>query len=72
MRAPALAIAAFVTSRGAASSAEILEHFLIDQSTLRRRRAELRRLGIAFVENGSGSYYALAELVRATQQLPSN
>jgi hypothetical protein len=40
--------------------------------TLRRRREELSRLGIAFVENGSGSYYALADLVTATQQLPSN
>jgi hypothetical protein len=31
-----------------------------------------RRLGIAFVENGSGSYYAPAELVRAIEQLPGN
>jgi hypothetical protein len=44
----------------------------VTKLTLRRRREELSRLGIAFVENGSGSYYALAELVTATQQLPSN
>jgi hypothetical protein len=73
MRAPALAIASYVRGRdGCASSAEILERFGVGQSTLRRRRPELRRLGIAFVENGSGSFYALAELVRGTQQLPSN
>jgi transposase-like protein len=72
MRAPAIAIASFVAARGGASSHEILERFLMDTTTLRRRRRELRRLGIAFVENGSGSYYAPSELVRAIEQLPGN
>jgi hypothetical protein len=66
---PALAIASYVRSRdGAASSAEILERFWISQSTLRRRRPELARLGIVFVENGNRSTYATREL---TEQLPS-
>jgi hypothetical protein len=72
VRAPAIAIASFVVGRGGASSHEILEHFFMDTKTLRRRRPELRRLGIAFVENGSGSYYAPAELIRALKQLPGN
>ena len=60
---PALAIASYVRSRdGAASSAEILEHFWISQSTLRRRRPELARLGIVFVEDGNRSLYATREL----------
>lgn len=72
MRAPATAIASFVVSRGGASSHEILQHFLMDTTTLRRRRPELRQLGIVFVENGSGSYYAPTELVRAIEQLSGN
>lgn len=66
---PAIAIAAFVRSRdGAASSAEIRERFWISQSTLRRRRPELARLGILFHEDGNRSFYATREL---TKQLPS-
>jgi hypothetical protein len=64
-RAPALAIAAFVRSAGgAAYSGQILSAFGISQPTLRRRRAALRRLGIVFIENGSGSLYAVEELAR--------
>jgi hypothetical protein len=44
----------------------------MDTTTLRRRQPQLRRLGIAFVENGSGSDYAPAELIRTTEQLRSN
>jgi len=70
MRAPALAIASYVRSRdGAASSAEILERFWISQSTLRRRRPDLARLGIVFVEDGNRSLYATRELI---QQLTTN
>jgi hypothetical protein len=61
-RAPALAIAAYVSERGAAYSGEILDRFLMSQSTLRRRRPELRRLGIVFVERGRGSFYVAPEL----------
>jgi hypothetical protein len=62
-RAPALAIAAFIRrAGGAAYSGEILSAFGISQPTLRRRRAALRRLGIVFIENGSGSLYAMEEL----------
>jgi hypothetical protein len=68
-RVPALAIAAFVDKRGAAYSGEILDEFLISHSTLRRRRPELRRLGIHFVERGRGSFYAPAAHVR---HLPTN
>jgi hypothetical protein len=76
-RAPALAIAAFVRSRGAVYSGEILAAFGISESSLRRRRSTLRRLGIVFIENGSGSFYATDELARAacpatSLQLPSN
>jgi hypothetical protein len=67
-KAPALAIAMFVRRRGAAYSGEILDEFLISQSTLRRRRVELRRLGIEFVERGRGSLYAPSELAH---QLPT-
>jgi predicted DNA-binding transcriptional regulator YafY len=56
-QAPALAIAVFVRERGAAYSAEILNAFDISESTLRRRRAELRRLGIEFVPRGRESIY---------------
>jgi hypothetical protein len=67
---PALAIASYVRGRdGAVSSAEILERFWISQSTLRRRRPELARLGIVFVEDGNRSFYATRELI---QQLPTN
>jgi DNA-binding GntR family transcriptional regulator len=70
MRAPALAIASSVRARdGAAASAEILEHFALSQSTLRRRWPELARLGIVFVEDGNRSFYATREL---THQLPTN
>ena len=66
-RVPALAIAAFVRENGARS--EILDRFFLSESTLRRRRPELARLGIRFLENGRGSFYATAELAR---QLPSS
>jgi hypothetical protein len=62
MRAPALAIANFVRGRGAASSHEVLEHFGLSESTLRRRRPELLRLGIVFLEAGNRSLYATREL----------
>ena len=69
MRAPALAIASYVRSRyGAASSAEILERFDISHSVLKRRLAELRRLGIVFVEDGKRSFYTTQELIH---QLPT-
>jgi hypothetical protein len=67
-RAPALAIAAFVRERGAVYSTEILDHFFLSETTLRRRRPALARLGIRFLENGRGSFYATAELAK---QLPS-
>jgi hypothetical protein len=70
MSTPALAIAAFVRARhGAASSQEIREQFNIGYSTLRRRRPELRRLGIVHVEDGNRSFFATRELV---DQLPTN
>ena len=69
MQAPALAIANFVRSRdGAASSAEILGRYGISESTLRRRRSELSRLGIVFIEDGNRSLYATRELAK---QLPA-
>jgi DNA-binding IscR family transcriptional regulator len=68
-KAHALAISAFVRERGAVYSAEILERFRISESTLRRRRPVLRRLGLVFVENGRGSFYASAELA---SQLPTD
>jgi hypothetical protein len=68
-RVHAVAIAGFVNKRGAAYSGEILDEFLISQSTLRRRRPELRRFGICFVERGRGSFYVAARL---TNQLPTN
>jgi hypothetical protein len=78
-RAPAVAIARCVRERGAVYSSEILFSFGISESTLRRRRPALRRLGITFIENGAGSIYATDELARearatiesATGQLPS-
>jgi hypothetical protein len=64
-KTPALAIADFVRkSGGAVYSSEILGMFGIGYSSLRRRRAALRRLGIVFVENGAGSFYATEELAR--------
>jgi hypothetical protein len=66
-RVPALAIAAFVRENGAVYSSEILDRFFLSESTLRRRRPELARLGIRFLENGRGSIYATAEVAR---QLP--
>jgi hypothetical protein len=54
--------AAWVRGRGAASSGEILKHFALSESTLRRRRTELRRLGIVFFEDGNRSLYAMREL----------
>lgn len=69
MRAPALAIASYVRNRdGAASSAEIFERFGIGHSVLKRRRPELRRLGIVFVEDGNRSFYATEALIH---RLPS-
>jgi hypothetical protein len=68
-RVPALAIAAFVRENGAVYSSEILDRFFLSESTLRRRRPELARLGIRFLENGRGSFYATAELA---QQLPDS
>jgi hypothetical protein len=67
-RVPALAIAAFVRENGAVYSGEILDRFFLSETTLRRRRPTLARLGIRFLENGRGSVYATAELAR---QLPS-
>jgi hypothetical protein len=67
-RAPALAIAAFVREHGAVYSSEVLDRFFLSETTLRRRRPALARLGIRFVENGRGSMYATAELAK---QLPS-
>jgi hypothetical protein len=67
-RAPALAIVAFVRERGAVYSTEILDAFFLSETTLRRRRQELARLGTRFLENGRGSIYATAELA---EQLPS-
>jgi hypothetical protein len=60
---PALAIAAFVERHDAVSSADLLLHFGIGESTLRRRRPALRRLGVEFVENGRWSFYARADLL---------
>jgi hypothetical protein len=73
VRAPAIAIASFVRGRdGAASSEEILERFALSQSTLLRRRLDLARLGIVFIENGNRSLYATRELVRElTHQVPT-
>lgn len=68
-RAHALAIAAFVEKHGAVYSSEILDAFDISESSLKRRRPALLRLGLVFVENGRGSFYATAELIR---QLPSD
>jgi hypothetical protein len=64
-RAPALAIASYVLGReGAATSAEILDRFQLSHQTLRRRRRpELERLGIVFVENGNRSMYVAHELI---------
>lgn len=68
-KTPALAIADFVQkSGGAVYSSEILGTFGISPSSLRRRRPALRRLGIVFVENGAGSFYAVDALA---QQLPA-
>jgi hypothetical protein len=68
-RVPAAAIAVWLRRRGAAYSGEILDEFGISQSTLRRRRPELRWYGIEYIENGRGSLYLTAELAR---QLPRN
>jgi predicted DNA-binding transcriptional regulator YafY len=68
-RAPAAAIAFWIRQRGAACSAEILDEFGISESTLRRRRSELRAFGVEFLENGRGSLYITRELAR---QLPTN
>lgn len=63
MRAPAIAIASFVRGRdGAAYPTEILERFYLAQSTLRRRRPELARLGIVFISDGNRSMYVTREL----------
>jgi hypothetical protein len=67
-KAPAAAIAAYVLRRGAAYSGEILDEFDISPSTLRRRRQELRWLGIEFIDRGRGSLYAPAEVAK---QLPT-
>ena len=56
-RVPAWVIAAYVNEQGAVYSSEILDRFLISEQTLRRRRPELRSLGIEFVERGRGSFY---------------
>ena len=68
-RVPALAIAAFVREHGAVYSSEILDRFFLSETTLRRRRPALARLGIRFLENGRGSIYATAEL---TDRLPAS
>jgi hypothetical protein len=63
VRAPSIAIASYVRNReGVASSGEILERFGLSQSTLRRRRPELARLGIVFISDGNRSMYATHEL----------
>ena len=67
-QAPALAIALFVRERGAAYSAEILNAFDLSESTLRRRRSQLRLLGIDFVPRGRGSFYSDSRL---TGQFPT-
>jgi hypothetical protein len=64
-----MAIAAYVCRQGAAYSGEILARFDISPTTLRRRRPELSRLGIVFVDRGGGSFYVTAELAG---QLPSS
>jgi DNA-binding IclR family transcriptional regulator len=61
-RVPALAIAAYVSEHGAVYSAEILDRFQLSASTLRRRRPELHRLGLIFVERGRGSFYVAPQL----------
>jgi len=63
-QAPVLAIALFVRERSAAYSAEILNNFDISESTLRRRRPELRRLGIEFIPRGRGSFYTDPSITR--------
>jgi hypothetical protein len=67
---PRIAIASFVVSRGGASSHEILEHFFMDGTTLRRQPA-LRRLGVAFVENGSGEAHHHAAMVLSPRREPA-
>jgi hypothetical protein len=67
-KAPALAIAVFVRERGAVYSGEILNHFDLTERTLRRRRSELRRLGIEFIPRGRGSLYHVSSL---TGEFPS-
>jgi hypothetical protein len=63
-RVPAWAIAAFVNEHGAVYSSEILDRFLISEQTLRRRRPELRSLGIEFVPRGRGSFYVAPGFTR--------
>lgn len=63
-RVPAWTIAVFVNEHGAVYSSEILDRFLISEQTLRRRRPELRRLGIEFVERGRGSFYVAPGFTR--------
>ncbi len=66
--AHSIAIAAYVREQGARYSGDILAPFYIGESTLRRRRPELERLGIVFVQRGRGSFYVTAELA---EELPS-
>jgi hypothetical protein len=70
VHAPAPAIARFILESGGASSSEILIRFAISETTLRRRRPAIRRYGIVFVERGSGSYYAPADLEQLPDHLP--
>jgi hypothetical protein len=76
MKAPSIAIASYISSRdGAVSSSEILQRFGVGHSTLKRRRPELRRLGIVFVEDGNRSFYATRQLIKdfppSTNQVPT-
>jgi hypothetical protein len=43
---------------------------MISETTLRRRRPAIRRYGIMFVERGSGSYYAPADLEHLPDHRP--
>ncbi len=61
MTVPALAIAEFVADHGPVYSEDLLAHFGLSETSLRRRRPALRRLGIEFVSHGRWSFYATAE-----------
>ena len=59
LKAPATEIAAWVRAQGGhATPAEIREHFEIAEGTLRGRRADLAKLGIAYTGSGRDSRYS--------------